>query len=111
MEPVAERVPLHLQLAQLLAQLLHLADLALELGVAVVSLAALCAAVELELLGADGLLRGRRSTFFSMISSMRAVFLASRALKTAMSGLGMSSPFLGSGGITVFSSIRSALKS
>lgn len=46
-----------------------------------------------------------------MISSMRALFFFSRALKTAMSGLGISSPFLGRGAMTVFSSMRSALKS
>jgi hypothetical protein len=110
-QAVAQGVALDPQLAQLLAQLLHLADLALELGVAVVALAALRPPVELELLRPDGLLRGAPRTFFSMISSMRALFFFSRALKTAMSGLGISSPFLGRGAMTVFSSMRSALKS
>lgn len=53
----------------------------------------------------------RRGTFFSMISSILALFLASRSLTSLMSGFGMSSAFLGSGGITVFSSMRSALYS
>jgi hypothetical protein len=81
----------------------------LELGVAVVTLSALCTTVELELLSADGFLRGELFTFFSMISSMRALFLASLALKTAMSGLGSISLFLGRGGMTVLSSMRSGL--
>jgi hypothetical protein len=109
MKTITEGIPLDLEISQFLSQLLHFADLVPKLRVLIARLSSLSTPIELELLSTDSFLSRRRSTFFSMISSMRALFLASRALKVAISGLGINSFFLGSGGMTVFSSMRSAL--
>lgn len=79
MEALPEVVAVDLQVVELLPQLLHLADLALEGGVLVLPVLA-GATVELELLSADGFLGGPRGTFFSMSSSILRLLLTSRSL-------------------------------
>jgi hypothetical protein len=78
-EPLAQVGPVGLQVVELLAQLLHFADLALEGGVLVLAVLPRTT-VELEFLSADCFLGGASSTFFSMSSSILALLFTSRSL-------------------------------
>lgn len=110
MEVISQFISLCLDFCQLISKLLNFADLGIEGREGVISFS-LGLSGKFELFSPDIFLDESTDTFLLMRSSIRWLFFFSLSLKTLISGFGMRSPFLGRGGITVFSSIRSALYS